>query len=140
VPAEGFDVPGVLRIGPAARSVWFWPEELTRCRGRKRTPEAGLGAALDPGAARLQDSRASCAARRRLVDTCSEFCFWRDRCDAREKRCTVSARAVVLAIVAFFRRLRAAAAVSFALGVGEPGNERCGLSEVGAGEPVVGSG
>ncbi len=33
VSAEGFDVPGALRIGPAARSVGFWLEELTRSRG-----------------------------------------------------------------------------------------------------------
>ncbi len=75
-------------------------------QGSKRKAEAGLGAALDPGAARLPDSKASCAARRRLVDTCSEFCFWRDRCDAREKRRAVSARAIFLAVVAAFVRLR----------------------------------
>jgi hypothetical protein len=44
------------------------------------------------------------------------------------------------AVVACFRRLRAAATVSFASGAGEPGNERGGLSETDAGEPVLGSG
>ncbi len=77
VSVEGFDVPGALRVGPTTRSVGYWLEEVTRSRGRKRSAGAGFGVALDGDAARLPDSEASCAARRRLVDTSrgSEFCF-----------------------------------------------------------------
>jgi hypothetical protein len=75
VSAEWFDVPGALRVGPAARSVGYRLEELTRSRGRKRSAGAGFGLAVDGDAGRLPDSEASCAARRRVVDTCLEFCF-----------------------------------------------------------------
>jgi hypothetical protein len=140
VSAEGFDVPGALRVGPTTRSVGYWLEELIRCRGWKRPAGAGFGVTLVCDAARLPDSEASCAVRRRLVDTCSEFCFWRDRCVTREKRSAVSERAIIFAVVAFLRCLRAAATVCLSSGVGGPGNERCGFSEADAAEPGVRSG
>ncbi len=34
VSAERFDVPGALRVGPTARSVGLWLEDLISCRGR----------------------------------------------------------------------------------------------------------
>jgi hypothetical protein len=74
------------------------------------------------------------------VDTSSEACFWRDRCATREKRSAVSERAIILAVVAFFRRLRAAAVVCLSPGVGGPGNERGGFSRGVAAGPGVRSG
>jgi hypothetical protein len=74
------------------------------------------------------------------VDTSSEVCFWRDRCATREKRSAVSERAIILAVVAFFRRIRAAAVVCFSPGVGGPGNERGGFSKAVAAVQGVRSG
>ncbi len=89
---------------------------------------------------RLSDSEASFAARKLLVDKSSEACFWRDCCAVREKRSAVSARAIFLAVVAFFRRLRAAAVVCLSSGLRASGNERGGLCRVAAAGPVVRSG
>ena len=70
-----FDVPGALRVGPATMSEGFRLEEMTRGRGRKRSAGAGFGVAVDGDAGRLPVAAASCAARKRVVDRCLEFCF-----------------------------------------------------------------